>query len=368
MLRSLLALLCCAILLPSAFADTCLNTDKQRYADNDPRSYDYGKCQSATPTDNYGSLTVIGKQLEGMLQQKDHSDPRLNMSSADRDSLYARDRATFARAEYAILCEVQACVDRPQPYPNAAIPAEQQQAIRSEIRAAIADGQLIARHGDDSLAKKWVSSSDPAVNWKRCEVATALTRAYVYGNAAGDAGKDPAKGFAIARAGCAASCGGTCYELGRIYAAGDAVAPGVDKVLGKTPHDQTVFAFETAIRNGVTAAYEPLADLNRQMPARYVGKTYFKLAELDSYSYWINSYTDRRLAYRQYQKCLKAEPTNLNCARGINLLLQDVTPNQGYNFELKGDVSLEDIAFYKDYQQKLEALLSAAQSPATPAP
>lgn len=367
MLRSLLALLCCTILLPSAFADTCLNTDKEKYADNDVRSSDYGKCKSTGPDNSYGSVTTIGKQMEGILQ-RNADEPRRQISAEESSSIRDRDRERFATSPYSILCEVEACVNPPLPYPNAATTPEQQQAIREEIKAAIAAGKLLETYGDGSYAKKWVSGSDPVANWKMCEVATTLTQAYVHGTSVTPAQKDPAKGLAIARAGCAASCGGTCLELGRIFAAGDSAAPGVDKILGKTPHEQTVFAFETAIRNGITAAYEPLADLNREMPARYKDKTYFNLVELDTDNYWINSYTDRRLAYRQYQKCLKADPANLNCARGINLLLKDETPNRGDAYKLASDITAEDIAFYKDYQQKLEALLSAAQSPAAPTP
>ena len=201
-----------------------------------------------------------------------------------------------------------------------------------------------------------------------CEVAGTLARAHVYGEGVTPAQKDPVKGLAIARAGCAASCGGTCLELGRIFVAGDSAAPGVDKILGKTPHDQTVVALETAIRNGITAAYEPLADLNSGTPARYKGKTYFKLVEMERYSDWNNSCTDRRLVCRQYQKCLKADPSNLNCARGIKLLLKDVTANRGDVFKLANDVTVEDIAFCKDYLQKLEARPAAAQSTAVPPP
>jgi len=365
--RILIALLCFAAFSTSAFADTCLNTDKEKYADNDPRSSDYGKCKSTGPTDNYGSVTTIGKQMEGILQRNADAPTRRQFSDDERASIHEHDRRQFATSQYSILCEVEACVDEPSPYPNANTTAEQQQAIREEIKAAIAGGKLLETYGDNSYAKKWVSGSDPVANWKMCEVATTLTQAYVYGNGVAAAQKDPAKGLAIARAGCTANCGGTCLELGRIFAAGDSAAPGVDKILGKTPHDQTVFAFETAIRNGITAAYEPLADLNSGTPARYKGKTYFNLVELDTYSYWINSDTDRRLAYRQYQKCLKAEPANLNCARGINQLLKNVTPDRGDIFKLGNDVTVEDVAFYKDYQQKLEALL-AAQNGTTPAP
>lgn len=364
--RILIALLCFAAFSTSAIADTCLNTDKEKYADNDARSSDYGKCKSTGPDNSYGSVTTIGKQMEGMLQ-RNASEPRRQFSAEESSSIRETDRERFATSQYSILCEVEACVDRPMPYPNANTTPEQQQAVREEIKAAIASGKLLETYGDGSYAKKWVSGSDPVANWKMCEVATTLTQAYVYGKGVTPAQKDPAKGLAIARAGCTASCGGTCLELGRIYAAGDAVAPGVDKILGKNPHDLTVFAFETAIRNGITAAYEPLADLNREMPARYKDKTYFNLVELDTYSYWINSYTDRRLAYRQYQKCLKADPSNLNCARGINLLLKNVTPNRGDAFKLASDVTAEDIAFYAEYQQKLEALL-AAQNTTTPAP
>ncbi|WP_295684336.1 hypothetical protein [uncultured Nevskia sp.] len=367
MSRILIALLCFAAFSTSALADTCLNTDKEKYADNDPRSSDYGKCKSTGPTDNYGSVTTIGKQMEGMLQ-RNAPEPRRQFSAEESASIHESDRERFANSQYSILCEVEACVDRPSPYPNANTTPEQQQAVREEIKAAIASGKLLETYGDDSYAKKWLSGGDPVANWKMCEVATTLTKAYVYGNGVTAAQKNPAKGLAIARAGCTANCGGTCLELGRIFAAGDAVAPGVDKILGKTPHEQTVFAFETAIRNGITAAYEPLADLNSGTPARYKGKTYFNLVEMDSYNYWNNSYTDRRLAYRQYQKCLKADPSNLNCARGINLLLKDVTPNRGDVFKLASDVTNEDISFYKDYQQKLEALLATAQSTPTPAP
>ena len=375
MTRILIALLCFAALSSPAFADTCLNTDKEKYADNDNRSSDYGKCKPApgAPDNSYNSLSIIGKQMQGMMEREDRSDSRREMSASDRDSLYARDRSDFANSPYSILCEVQACIKKPSPYPNAATTPEQQQAIRDEIAAAKAQGKLLETYGGDagSLAKKWIGGSDPVANWKQCEVAATLVRAYVNGDGVTPAQKDPAKGFAIARAGCDASCGGTCLELGRIFVAGNDAAPGVDKVLGRKPQEQTVYAYEVAIRNGITAAYRELADINRTKPPRYEGKTYFDLIELDTYSYWINSDTDRRIAYRQYQKCLKADPANLACASGINALLKNVTPNSGYNFTLAGDVTEKDIAFYREYQQKLEALIAAAgngQAPAAAAP
>ena len=58
--RVLIALLCCAAFSQSALADTCLNTDKEKYADNGARSSDYGKCKPTGPDNSYGSVTAIG--------------------------------------------------------------------------------------------------------------------------------------------------------------------------------------------------------------------------------------------------------------------------------------------------------------------
>ncbi len=201
MFRILIALLCCVAFSQSALADTCLNTDKEKYADNDSRSSDYGKCKSTGPDNSYGSVTAIGKQMEGMLQRNAPA-PRRQFTEEESASIYDRDLEKFATGPYSILCEVEACVDKPSPYPNANTTPEQQQAIRVEIKAAITGGKLLETYGDSSYAKKWVSGSDPVANWKMCEVATALTQAYVYGNGVTPAQKDPAKGLAIARAGC----------------------------------------------------------------------------------------------------------------------------------------------------------------------
>ena len=373
MRRLVPALLCLAIAGP-VLADSCLNTDKEKYASNDPRSSDYGKCKSAPGTTNtYGAVGAVGGQIQHIIQRQDEP--------SDADKAYQRDRenrresaAEWDRKRFQNLKFVTAQLTvefnystKIQPYPNAKITPEQQDLIQEEIAAAINGKQLLEKYGDLPLDKPWVSSADPAANWKACEVATQLVRAYVYGNFVRADQKNPAKGFAIARAGSEAQCGGTSYWLGRIYEDGDAVAPGVDKVLDKSPQKPMLVAYDRAIVNGITAAYERSAHINWVPPERYKTKTYFDFAEFEKRSYWYDNGNYRRLAYAQFKRCLELEPDNLQCARGINALIKDLQEEKYvWRDELKEINADGKIDYFKAELAKLESALNAQKAAAKP--
>lgn len=370
MSRLFAALLCSLVIAGPALADTCLNTDKEKYASNDPRSSDYGKCRSSGGTNTYGAVGAIGGQLQGILQrnseQTDEDRAYQQQRENNREKVAEWDRNRFKNLKFAT---AQATIPsnystKVQAYPNAKITPEQQAAIQDEIAAAIEGKQLLEKYGSLPLDKPWVSSADPAANWKNCEVATQLVRAYVYGTFVQPNQKNPAKGFAIARAGSDAYCGGTSYWLGRIFEDGDAAAPGVDKVLDKHPQTPILLAYDRAIVNGISAAYERAAKLNWVPLKRYKDETYFDFSEFESYSYWYDIGDYRRLAYAQYKRCLDLEPSNLACARGINALIKDMLADE-YVWrhdlvEIKGDGKID---FYKDYQAKLEVALKDGAKP-----
>lgn len=374
MKKLLPALLCSLALASSAFADTCLNTDKEKYADNDVRSHDYGKCKNTGPNTNYNSLNAIGSQMQNMMQRRDEEQSASSRASAaDRESRRAEvaewDRTRFSKLKYVMAKEVipMNMNSDVQAYANARVTSAEADAIRAEIGQAIQQGKLLASYDDGSHEKPWVSAIEPAQNWKTCEVATQLIRAHVYGDFIKPEEKNPAKGFAIARAACDAHCGGGCYWLGRIYEDGNEAAPGVDKVLGHEPQTLTLQAYDNAIFNGVNAAYERAALVNWLPPARYRDKTYFRLSDFSfDNHYWYDIGDYRRLAYAQYKRCLQLEPANLACAKGINALIKDTQGNSYvWRDELKEINADGKIAWFQEYEIKLEGLLKA-QSAAKP--
>jgi hypothetical protein len=376
MTKLLSALLCGIALSGSALADTCLNTDKYKYADNDPRSSDYGKCKPApgTPDKSYNSLNAIGSQMQGMMQRREEEKNAENRArEADRESRRA-DVEEWDRNRFKNLQHVTAKSTIPSNYTsnvavyaNAGITPEQQRSIREEIGNAISSKQLLEKYGNEGHENAWASNADAAKNWKTCEVATQLVRAYVYGNFIDAAQKDPAKGFAIARAGCDAHCGGTCYWLGRIYEDGNDAAPGVDKVLGKQPQTEMLRVYDNAIVNGVTAAYERAARINWVPPERYREKKYFDFSDFEFTYYWYDIGDYRRLAYAQYKRCLDWEPANLACAQGINALVKDTQSNNYvWRDELKEINADGKIAYYQEYQARLEGLLNTQKTAAKP--
>lgn len=349
-------LLCAASLLAApAWADPCLQTDKKG-ADGDPRSYDYGKCKSDKPTETYGSIGVIGQQMQGLMEQRQAADDAQRSAIQRSNAAFLAERAQlYAQMQYGTSLELvdgQKTVAIYQ-YKNADIPAEERAAIRSEIGAAIDAGKLLETYGtvDYSDDNNW-PATPPTAKWKACEVATVLTRAYTFGDFVTPEQKNPVKGFAIAQRGKENYCGGTAYWLGRIFELGDTVTPGVDKVLDKHPRTRIRDAYEIAIINGVLPAYERAAEMNFHPLPRYKGKKYFDVSDFSRTQYWYDMQGEEyQLAKRQYRKCLDFEPGNLVCARG----LLDLYSLNEYPFSPVPDM----VAYYKDYVSKLEQLVAA---------
>ncbi|WP_428311477.1 hypothetical protein [Hydrocarboniphaga sp.] len=353
----LLLCLAAALLSAPAFADPCLQTDKKG-ADGDPRRYDYGKCRSDKPTETFGSIGVIGQQMQGLMEQRQANDDAQRAAIQRSNAAFLAERAQlYSKMQYGTSLELvngQETVAIYQ-YKGADIPAEERAAIRSEIGAAIDAGKLLETYGtvDYSDDANW-TGSPAAQKWKACEVATVLTRAYTFGDFVTPEQKNPAKGFAIAQRGAKNYCGGTAYWLGRIFELGDTVTPGVDKVLDKHPRTRIRDAYEIAIINGVLPAYERAAEMNFHPLPRYKGKKYFDVTDFTRYQYWYEMQGEEyQLARRQYRKCLDFEPGNLVCARG----LRDLYSFNEYPFT--PDVELS--AYYKDYVSKLEQLVAASE-------
>lgn len=355
-------------------ADTCLNNDKEKYASNDVRSFDYGKCKPArgTPNNSYSSLNAIGKQLQGMMDRREED----GGYSEEKRAAYRRAEAEFINGQNARrrLVKFGASVELSNvdtakwTYEIRPVTEEQKQAIRQEIGDAIASGKLIEAFGalDYGSAATW-TGGEAAARWKNCEVATQLVRAYVYGDFIEPSQKDPAKGLAIAQEGERQRCGGTAYWLGRIYEDGDKAVKGVDKQpevdSGKLIKSAITYAYDTAILNGYTPAYERMAELYRLGgPTRFRGKTYFVLEDMESYSYWLksNGSDERFLTFVQYNKCIEADPASLVCARALKTMYADEKRNvlDGYTTYNK-----ELASYYGDYVARLETLLREAGLP-----
>ncbi|WP_295688391.1 hypothetical protein [uncultured Nevskia sp.] len=356
--RPLLLLFSACLLSAPAFADPCLQTDKKG-ADGDPRSYDYGKCKSDKPSETYGSIGVIGQQMQGLMEQRQANDDAERAVLQRSNAAFLAERAQlYSKMKYGTAMELvngQETVVIFQ-YKDAEIPAEQRAAIRSEIGAAIDAGKLLETYGTVDYSSDAAWPSQPASEkWKACEVATVLTRAYTFGDFVTAEQKNPAKGFAIARTGKERNCGGTAYWLGRIFELGDTVTPGVDKVLDKYPRTRIRDAYEVAIVNGILPAYERAAEMNTHPLPRYKDKKYFEPTEFTRYQYWSEMQGEQyQLAIRQYLKCLDFEPGNLICARGLRDLYSLDKPPFKPNAELA--------AYYKEYVSKLEQLIAASDT------
>lgn len=366
----------------SAWADTCLNTDKEKYASNDVRSFDYGKCKPAagTPDNSYNSLNAIGKQMQGIMERSNES----GYSDAQREANLREIRASEAKIQafidqqavkrkkmkYGASAEVRDINYSDYQYQNAAISAEKQQLIRQEIGDAIASGKLLESYGGLNYADAatWKNTTDPAQRWKNCEVATQLVRAYVFGDFIRPEQKDPAKGYAIAKTGRYQHCGGTSYWLGRILEAGNTLVPGVDKDEneinnGKGVKNAIETAYDSAILNGYTPAYERMAEMYRLAgPKRFRGKTYFVMADFDSYPYWSDYGWSNEMfpMFFQYNKCLELEPANLTCARGLASTYSDKRKDRSDGYT---NYNPELAAYYTKYAKDLEAKLTAAGLP-----
>lgn len=360
-----LALLSCG----QALADSCLNTDSKKgsYSDGDARNSDYVACKPSGPTDTYGSVNAVGSQVQGIIERRQAEEAQERAAfqaklEANRDRVNEWDRTRFMNLQESTAHAVIPSSYRTdvQVYANASVTPEQGAALRSEIESAIRGGTLLSNYADIAAQadKPWAKSGDPLQNHRMCEVSAELARTLVYSEP-----KDPAKGFAIAKAGCDAHCGGTCYWLGRIYEDGNKAAPGVDKLLGKQPQTLILQAYDNAIVNGIVAAYEREAELGWQPPKRYKDKTYYDFKELDSYSYWYDIDDYRRLAYMQYKRCLAEQPNNLTCARGVNALIKDTQANSYVWRDVLKDIDGDGrIAEFQALQTKLEA--QASVSPA----
>lgn len=384
-MKTVLALLaiCLSAAAAQVHAEGCLNDDPKRgtYPSGDPRNSTYVRCSSGTGSagaGQAGAVGAVGGQLKNILERRNESeDAETAAWRAERDANWengGRERAAnrYKNLKWVTAHEARHMMSEYQPvkvYPNAEIPPEQRKAIQAELLAVAEAGKLLETYGNagfDDVKKVWVSSAEPATNRKVCEVGAQLVRSLVYGEFIASAQKNPAKGFAIARAGCSAFCGGTCYELGRIFEGGDAVAPGVDKVLGKDPPLVMRQAYDVAIVNGEPGALEREAEINWRVPARYAGKEYFDWSELETRSYWINGELDRRLAYQQLRRCLKLEPANITCARNINAFIQEHVPTKVYYLkDVEKEIDVPDIAYYRDYLAKLEKRM-ATPAAATP--
>lgn len=369
--------LACALLLVvgvQAAAETCLNTDKEKYASNDVRSFDYGKCKTVrgAPDNRYNSLNAIGKQMQGMMERREEdgglSDEQRAAYKRSELEFIGRQTARRAQVKFGAAVELSNIDYAKWTYDARPVSDEQKQAIRQEIGDAIASGKLIESFGgkDYANAETW-TGGEAAARWKTCEVATQLVRAYVYGDFVEPAQMNPATGLAIAQAGERQHCGGTAYWLGRIYEDGDKAVKGVDKQAavdeGKSIKSAISDAYDTAILNGYTPAYERMAEMYRLGgPARYRGKTYFVMADFESYAYWLksNGSDERFMMLMQFRKCMEADATSLVCARGLKTMYADDKRNvlDGYTTYNK-----ELAAYYADYVGKLEGLLSKAGLP-----
>lgn len=377
MSRFISVLLCSLAFSGTTLADTCLNTDKEKYADNDVRSFDYGKCKPASgaPDNSYNSLNAIGKQMQGMMERRNtdngYTDQEREANLRELQAFRNTEAMRRSKVKYGASAELYDIDYADWLYKNANITAEKRQAIRQEIGDAIASGKLLETYGGSNYADvaTWKNSTDPAQRWKNCEVATQLVRTYVYGDFIKPEQKNPALGYSIAKTGRYQDCGGTGYWLGRILEAGNVLVPGVDKDEneideGKMVKSAISGAYDTAILNGYTPAYERLAELYRLGgPERFRGKTYFVLTAFASYPYWHKPKRDSdelNLMRVQYNKCLEADPANLVCARGLATLYGDQAKStlDGYT-----NYNPKLATYYADYAKALETKLTQAGLP-----
>ncbi|MGH8491749.1 MAG: hypothetical protein ACRERR_01395 [Moraxellaceae bacterium] len=381
------ALLLVCTVPTAAFAESCLNDDIKRdsYADGDSRSATYVKCKAApgSPDNSYNSLNAIGKQMQGIMERnKDagYSDAEreanlreIKINEAKIQAFKDQQSAGRSKIKYGASVEKGGIDYSKFQYQNASISAEKQQAIRQEIGNAISSGKLLETYGSTNYAdaEVWKNSTDPALRWKNCEVATQLVRAYVYGDFIKPEQKNPALGYAIAKTGRYQKCGGTAYWLGRILEAGNPLVPGVDKDKdeindGKGVKSAIESAYDSAILNGFTPAYERMAEMYRLAgPKRFRGKTYFVLADFDSYPYWSDyGWSNEMFPMQfQYNKCLELEPANLTCARGLASTYNDKRRDKSDDYS---NYNPDLAAYYTKYAKELEAKLTQAGIPLPP--
>ncbi|MDO8310798.1 MAG: hypothetical protein Q7T25_02540 [Sideroxyarcus sp.] len=359
-----------------ARAEGCLNNDPKRgsYPSGDPRNATYVRCTPSGTAGAAGSVGAIGNQVQGMIERRNaQEDEEMRAFRAQRDYNWEhggreREANRFRNLKRFTAHEASIAMsgyEKVGVYPNANINDAQRSAIRSEILAAADSGKLLETFpadGYDDVKKAWASSTDPVANAKVCEVGAQLARSLVYGEFIPVSRKNPAKGFAIAQAGCSAWCGGACYALGRMLEDGDGTVPGADKFLGKEPLLVLRRVWDIAIVNEEPGAMEREAMINWRVLPRFVDKTYYEFSSFSSRSYWINGDDDLRLAYQQLRQCLRLEPTNISCARSINLMIQEFVPKKIYYLDgIAREITPTEITYYRDYLTKLEGVVASSQ-------
>ena len=358
-MKNLSRTLACALafLATQAMAEKCLNTEKDKYANNDPRHADYIECPAAGETNKYGAIGAIGGILSKYLSDDTPSASQQKENSRAVEQYIAKEIAGRSKVRYGAAVEIGGGDVGPLQYPNANIPEAQKQALSKDLERAVAGNKLVETYGsaDFSNPEAW-RTNDPAARWMNCEVATRLARAYVLGESIPPEQKNPDKGLRIARTGMAQRCGGTAYWLGRIYESGDALVPGVDKsdlANGKEVKARTIAAYDVAIVNGFAAAHERMAELYFQDgPERYRNETFFSISEFGQVPYWEKSPKshERFLMRVNYVKCLEFEPGNLPCARG----LAAVYGNNFEGYDGYTDFNRQKATYFTEYAKKLE--------------
>lgn len=147
--------------------------------------------------------------------------------------------------------------------------------------------------------------------------------------------------------------------------------PGVDKDENEINNEKGVKsaiegAYNTAILNSYTPAYERMAEMYRLAgPKRFRGKTYFVVADFASYPYWSDYGWSNEMypMVFQYKKCLELEPANLICARGLVSTYSDKRRDKSDGYS---NYNPELATYYTKYAKELEAKLIAAGIPLPP--
>ena len=129
-----------------------------------------------------------------------------------------------------------------------------------------------------------------------------------------------------------------------MYEDGDALVPGISKQeLPEYPYVKIIETYDVSILNGYLPAFERMAELYRLGgPPRYRGKNWNPLREDAMF-----------MSKFQYGECLKADPANLVCARGLRETYASTAKTLDYT---NHDPAMA--AYYDDYVRKLEELLA----------
>jgi hypothetical protein len=349
-MKPLLILTLLLTAVPS-LADTCHHSGTKGY-DGKSTYYEYGNCSKS-----YGNYRPQSQsELEASAAAAVAYIAEIDRRAAREKQYYAKEgakqRSGLFHGAHMELGGSGTGESTFRRYENAAITPAQKESIRAEIGASMEGDKLIDAFGklpfDDATNPATWAATDPATRWKNCEVGGLLARAYLTGDFAHPGQKDPQRGLAIATAGASVFCGATAYWLARGYEEGDALVPGFDaKVLepqiagkdeGFLPQILVEDTYDIAIVNGYTPAYERIAELYRKGgPARFVDKEYtYKINWLErrSYPYWREGLDHTRLYLMryQYQQCIKFDPTNLTCARGLRSVFASKKADGDYGY------------------------------------